>query len=170
MLAQGILDLVQLTPPSGGVRGVDLDANALICVSGRVEVCPALLAMDEAQRVEAVALPQAFYQRRDVGTWMHTGRPQGGVFRVGQMTFDRLEEEFGTEAFRKFWRSRKPVAIAFEDAFDIEPGLWMMSWAQGQSGALEAGPALDFEDIGLSILTIFSMLAIAIQVARNRTA
>ena len=72
-----------------------------------------------------------------------------------------LEEEFGTEAFRAFWTSERPVAEAFEAAFGVDMGTWMVSWVHRTMGVDRPGPGLPRSASTGAALTVGVLLGIA---------
>jgi hypothetical protein len=84
--------------------------------------------------------------------------------------FAELEAEFGAEAFAHFWSSEQEVPAAFEAAFGVELGDWVLAWADAQMGTSRAGPGIPFGDLGLVILTVAALTAVASSVAMRRRA
>ena len=52
-----------------------------------------------------------------------------------------LRREMGEERFSHFWRSKRPAADAFQDAFDLSVGAWTYRWLQNRTAGFRAGPA-----------------------------
>ncbi|MDX1493346.1 MAG: hypothetical protein R3253_04750 [Longimicrobiales bacterium] len=80
-----------------------------------------------------------------------------------------LEEEFGPEAFQAFWTSDGDVGTAFEAAFGIEPGAWMVRRIEELQGIDEPGPGVSKQASSASMLTIAALLGIAYWRRRERT-
>ncbi len=53
-----------------------------------------------------------------------------------------LELEFGSDAFHRFWVSEQSVPEAFEEAFGMDMGAWVVSWVDTHLGLSPAGPVL----------------------------
>jgi hypothetical protein len=82
--------------------------------------------------------------------------------------FAELEAEFGAEAFARFWSSEQEVPTAFAAAFGVELGDWVLAWVDVQMGTSRAGPGIPFGDLGLAILVVAAMTAVASRVAMRR--
>jgi hypothetical protein len=82
--------------------------------------------------------------------------------------FADLERQFGEEAFTMFWSSDEEVPVAFEAAFGVELGDWVLTWADTQTGVSRAGPGLSFADIMLVIVTVGALTAMASGVGMRR--
>lgn len=76
--------------------------------------------------------------------------------------FADLEREFGTEAFARFWTSDAAVPLAFESAFGIDAGTWMLRWTKEEVGTHQAGPGLR---AGTSLLALLTLMALAATVS-----
>ncbi len=88
--------------------------------------------------------------------------------------FDRgfladIETEFGPDRFQRFWTSEEELAEAFESAFGVPLGDWVMSWAQERLGKIETTPTLPLQASSLSIL-IMGLLAALVGVVAQRRA
>lgn len=79
-----------------------------------------------------------------------------------------LEAEYGREAFREFWASSKDFDAAFEDAFGIEPGAWMVQRIEKLRSIDEPGPGVPRSASSASMLTIAAFLGIAYWRRRER--
>ena len=80
-----------------------------------------------------------------------------------------LEREFGPEAFSRFWKSDAEVPEAFETAFGMEMGAWVVTWVDDVIGAHPPGPTLSAGMLGGSLLTLLLLAGIITLVARRRT-
>jgi hypothetical protein len=97
----------------------------------------------------------------------------GPVFFLADRT-DRtmlgdMEAAFGTERFARFWSSDRDVEAAFDHAFGVSLGSWVMEWAEARFGEQKIGPALDALSLLLSALTVLGLGAIAAMVAARRS-
>jgi hypothetical protein len=86
--------------------------------------------------------------------------------------FDRslladIENEFGAERFQRFWTSEGEMAVAFESAFGVPLGEWIMEWAQERLGKIETTPALPLQASALSLL-IMGLFAALVGVVSQR--
>lgn len=52
-----------------------------------------------------------------------------------------LRREMGEDRFSRFWRSERPTADAFQDAFGLSVGAWTYHWLQSRTAGFRAGPA-----------------------------
>ena len=77
-----------------------------------------------------------------------------------------LERAFGREKFDLFWTSDAPVDQAFEAAFGIEPGAWIVRWLETSMILQMPGPGLPQSSSSGSLLTIALFAGIAF--LRNR--
>lgn len=82
--------------------------------------------------------------------------------------FADIERQFGEEAFARFWSSDEEVPVAFEAAFGVELGEWVLAWADAQMGISRAGPAIPLADILLVMFTVGAMTALACRVGMRR--
>jgi hypothetical protein len=82
--------------------------------------------------------------------------------------FAELEDEFGAEAFARFWSSEQEVPAAFEAAFGVELGDWVLAWVDAQMGTSPTGPGIPFGDLILAILTVGLLTAAGSRVAMRR--
>lgn len=71
----------------------------------------------------------------------------------------RLEAEFGSDAFLRFWTSNQPVEAAFDTAFGIHPAEWVHRTATDLSGVVRAGPLPSAGPAGTSVLLMVLGLA-----------
>lgn len=85
----------------------------------------------------------------------------------GWLLFD-LEEEFGEEAFSRFWTSDEEILPAFESAFGISAGEWLVSWISQRSELDSRGPALHRAATSGSVAFIFVLLLLAFSQQRKR--
>ena len=82
--------------------------------------------------------------------------------------FDDLEREFGHEAFARFWSSENEVSEAFEEAFGISTGEWMVDWLDRTRGLEHATPALPRHASTGGVLTMLLLLGLAYRAQRQR--
>ncbi|MCK5650045.1 MAG: hypothetical protein KAJ42_01650 [Gemmatimonadetes bacterium] len=87
--------------------------------------------------------------------------------------FDRalladIETEFGPERFQRFWTSEEEFAEAFESAFGVPLGDWVMKWAQERLGKIETTPTLPLQASALSLLIMGLFAALVGVVAQRR--
>jgi hypothetical protein len=94
------------------------------------------------------------------------GRGYFGGF--DQFVFQSLEAEFGPRAFQDFWNSDLPVEDAFQAAFGVPVGVWVMGWAQDIWGVDERGPGVPVRASLASLFTLGILAALGIYVGRRR--
>jgi hypothetical protein len=83
----------------------------------------------------------------------------------GFLTSD-LEDEFGSEAFARFWTSNEGFDVAFERAFGMDAGAWLLEWI-GRSMPIEPpGPGLSRSASSGAMIALALLLGMAY--ARNR--
>jgi hypothetical protein len=82
--------------------------------------------------------------------------------------FAELEGQFGAEAFARFWSSELEVSAAFEAAFGVDLGEWVLAWVEAQTGISRAGPGIPFVDLLLVVLTVAALTAMACGVTMRR--
>jgi len=90
------------------------------------------------------------------------------VFRDEGFLLADLEQEFGAEAFARFWTSDADVALAFEDAFGVDLGTWTLSWVESVMGIEPPGPGLPRSASSGSMLAVGLFLGIAFMRARKQ--
>lgn len=141
------------------------------------------LAEDPTACRQAVLDPQVLAARssadRGDPAWLaantpisHVADPHGAMTSFRQRSASMLadvEAEFGSEAFARFWRSSEPVPGAFQEAFGVELGDWVLGWADREIGHFRAGPAPRAATMGWSLLTLMLLSGFAglKQVARR---
>lgn len=80
-----------------------------------------------------------------------------------------LEEEFGRDAFTAFWTSDAEVLPAFQDAFGLSAGEWVVSWISERYEVEGRGATLNRAATSGSVLMILLMLLFAFSHQRRRT-
>lgn len=79
-----------------------------------------------------------------------------------------LEADFGADAFQAFWTSPESFDAAFEGAFGITPGAWMVQRIEKMHGVEKPGPGVPRHARSASMLTIAAFLGIAYWRRRER--
>jgi hypothetical protein len=79
-----------------------------------------------------------------------------------------LEAEFGPERFQRFWNSEREVPEAFEAAFGMEIGEWMVTWVDSNMEITPPGPGLSKSAALGGLLAVSLMAALAGAWARRR--
>ena len=78
-----------------------------------------------------------------------------------------VETHFGPERFQEFWTSDQEFEVAFQSAFGVSLGDWVMDWAQDRLGEIELTPALPLQASALSLL-IMGLFAVLVGVVSQR--
>lgn len=81
-----------------------------------------------------------------------------------------LEEEFGQEAMRRFWRSDEPVASSFRSAFGEDAAEWYRGRLTRIYGPLQAGPGARLRHVLLALALAAAGLWVGSGQARRRRA
>ena len=131
------------------------------CIAGVAEAC-ARVFLTPGQVSEVVASRQEIARQAGV---LSTGGRQS-FSGQGPFILADLEREFGAEKFQRFWTSDAPVDQAFEAAFGIEAGTWMVHWLETFMVVQEPGPGLPQSSSSGGLLTIALFAGIAF--LRNR--
>lgn len=80
-----------------------------------------------------------------------------------------LEAEFGREAFSRFWTSDEGVPEAFNAAFGVEMGDWVMRWADEVVSLYRPGPRMPWSSVFGGLLTMAFFAALSGLNWRRRT-
>lgn len=99
----------------------------------------------------------------------HDGTGFHGLTEYDPYLLHDLEDDFGTEAFQRFWSSELEVGDAFEDAFGVDAGTWVAEWVERKRGTDPAGPELVRATTAGSTLTFVLFLLWAVRLQRRRT-
>lgn len=145
-----------------GDRPFDLDR----CYTGDASACASSFL--DARARDRVIARNLVIAERSPALWLGY-RSGWSAFAIddGFMLFD-LEEEFGRDAFTDFWTSDADVQTAFENAFGIGVGEWLVTWIAKRSELDSRGPALDRAATSGSIAFVFVLLLIALSHQRRR--
>lgn len=81
--------------------------------------------------------------------------------------FADLQVEFGSDAFQRFWTSPSDVDVAFEEAFGVDHGTWLLSWVDRVFGIERATPAPRKSTL-LSSLLWFTLMSVVVTVRQRR--
>jgi hypothetical protein len=131
------------------------------CLAGDEEACRNSVLDLERPRLAAFG--------DDVPAFVHSGISRGAFYTYEESLFYDLEQEFGREAFGHFWTSDQDVETAFQAAFGLPIGKWVMGWAQDRLGVYRMGPMPSLEAILISLGVISFLLTIAIAMGKKRT-
>ena len=143
---EGTLRLFGLGRPQLAYESLVVQA----CLAGRETACerattdPGLIAPQWGDRAWLVAHTPA------TGFGVQRGYPPFGYLDDGLLY--EWEAAFGPDAFARFWTSSAPVPEAFEAAFGVPLGAWMLRWVERHSELYRAGPSLPWGSVGWSLL------------------
>jgi hypothetical protein len=170
-------DIARMQPPARGTmrlfgmtRPPQASANVAVqaCLAGRADACERALTDPEliAPQVGDEAWIVANSPASSLGGGAAT--PPFGYLDDGLLY--EWEATFGTEAFRRFWTSTRPVPDAFETAFGEPLGEWVLGWAEHHVGLYRAGPSIPSGALGWCLLTLSALAAVATATAARRRA
>ena len=146
--AEGAMRLFGMARPPLAQHGVFVQS----CLAGQTDAC--------ARAVSDLHLIAPGYGDR---AWLVANTPAssyGG--RMPDPPFGYLDDgllyeweaEFGPDAFARFWGSDAPMPEAFQAAFGIELGDWVLHWIGRHAEVYRAGPSLTWGSMGWSVLTL----------------
>lgn len=107
------------------------------CMSGQAEGCLELVLTPINESIRPKA--ERSIEQQSPLTTMYARSSLGST---GSYLFQDLIEEFGPEAFDRFWSSDLGVEESFEAAFGLPMGDWLVSWMQDNLGSFLSGPRL----------------------------
>ena len=167
MTGRALSDLVQM-PGRLGLTARALPARAQRCLAMSEESCAALVLRPH---VGGVPWAPTVIDAPDVAWISVSWRPLLGADLPGVV--DRsflwaLDEAFGTERFGAFWTSDLPVEEAFEAAFGIPLGRYVLQRGQEVWGAVEPGPAVTFAGWSGLLLSVALGLIVGAAVVGRR--
>jgi len=138
--------------------------DVIRCVAGDAEACAGAFTWygaDRAARSSATADELVITAEEELLDW------GSGFVYVGEYLLADLELDFGEDAFARFWTSEEPVPEAFEGAFGVGIGDWMLGWVEAEIGLDDAGPELPSGTYLPTLLT-FMALAAGASLAQSR--
>ena len=136
------------------------------CLAGRVMACerattdPELISPTWGDRAWLVANTPA------TGFGMQQAHPPFGYLDDGLLY--EWEAAFGPDAFARFWTSSAPVPEAFEAAFGVPLGAWVLRWVERHSGLYRAGPSLPWSSLGWSLLGLAALAGVSTAAGMRR--
>lgn len=112
--------------------------------------------------------PQREVVRRSPATSIGSPSASGTVIHDEEYILSDLEAEFGRDAFAEFWTSEEDVGAAFEAAFGVDAGSWLVTWLERTSGVHRTGPGLPRSASSGAMLTLGLLLGVAYWRRRER--
>ena len=134
------------------------------CFSGRTDACEQLLLDPSSDDV----VPERERRIAAASPVVSRGRPSFAISSEELFLLSDLQDEFGPEAFARFWTSTEDVETAFENAFDTDAGTWMLEWVAGSVTVEPPGPGLPRSASSGAVLTIALLLGVAWMRNRKR--
>lgn len=127
------------------------------CRAGDVAACKrAVIGLDSSARM----IPRT--SMTGTGHYMPRIAPgEGGLLAD-------MEMEFGSERFQRFWKSREPVEQAFEAAFGVSLGKWVLDWSEARYGRSTIGSRLKLDTVLLSLMFMGLFAGLAVATVRGR--
>lgn len=135
------------------------------CLAGLPSACGALFQAPDDLFLTA---HQREVVRRSPVTSLGAASGYGRTLLDGEYVLADLEDEFGREAFADFWTSEEDVGDAFEAAFGVDAGSWMVRWLDREMGVDPPGPGLSRSASTGAVLTIMALLGVAYWRRRER--
>lgn len=145
-----------------GTRGITRNPGAHSCLTGDEQACRNSV-LDVKRPAFSLGLGD------DVPAFLHRDLSGGAFYSYEESLFYDLEQEFGRDAFGRFWTSDQDVETAFQAAFGLPIGKWVLGWAQTRLGVYRMGPMPSLEAILISLGVISFFLTIAIAMGKKRT-
>ena len=138
--------------------------------SGTPSVHRCLAGNEHACRKAALEVerPSRYKFGRDLPAFLHKVAGVSPFYTYEESLFYDLEQEFGRVAFGRFWTSDQDVDTAFQAAFGLPIGQWVLGWAQARLGVYHMGPLPSLTAIILSLGVISFFLTIAIAMGTRR--
>lgn len=137
------------------------------CLAGHAEACAS--AVTSAEPMDRFGREDYSYIQAH-SPLTHNAR-FGGASSFGfadQYFLADMEAAFGPDAFARFWTSDQDVPAAFEAAFEVDLGSWVIDWAQREAGVYDAGPGLRAGTGLASLLTLIGLGGLASFVGTRR--
>lgn len=125
------------------------------CLAGIERACARFF--ESAGSGELLTPLQRDVVRRSPATGIGSSTGRFTVMRDQRYILADLEADFGREAFGEFWTSDRPVGEAFEAAFGVSTGEWMVRRIDRLMGIDEPGPGVSRE-AGTGVMTVFGIL------------
>ncbi len=146
---------------SHGVRAQVIEPR---CMSGIEAACAAIFLTPQEVNENLLAAQEAAERSPAIATQdVHWALGGEGPFLLAD-----LERWFGPEAFTRFWTSSQPVDKAFEEAFEMEAGAWVVTWLSQFMRVEPAGPGLQKSATSWSMMLITLFAGIAYLRSRRR--
>ena len=169
-------DLARTTPPraEGTMRLFGVSRPPLAQNGVPVQRC---LAGDATACARAVSDPELIGPTYGDRGWLVANTPASSYgSRMPDPPFGYLddallyewEEEFGPDAFARFWTSSGLMNEAFEAAFGIPLGAWVLDWVGQHAELYRAGPSLPGSSVGWTLIVLGALAAVATLAGQRR--
>ena len=136
------------------------------CTTGNAEVCAALFL--DPDRVNPAAAQRRRITRLAPAIYAGTSRSSPFTYLDDAFLLSDLEAEFGRDAFQRFWTSDQNVRAAFETAFGVDPGTWIVGRLDARGAIEHATPAPRPATAFGSLLLISTVTGLGVLVQRRR--
>lgn len=152
---EGTMRLFGLSRPQPAYESIVVQA----CLAGRPEACER--AMTEPDLIAPLWRDRAWLVANTPATsfGVQQGHPPFGYLDDGLLS--EWEATFGPEPFARFWTSSAPVPEAFEAAFGVPLGDWVLGWAERHGVVYRAGPSLPWSSVWTSMLALAALAGVA---------
>lgn len=156
----------QYLPPFQGIRGVfgrislftGISLRGMACLGSSEPACEAafLLAGPSGQEKSPLGSSPRFPPEDSPVDFFANryGRMDPDFGSLDGFLLPALEEEFGPDRFRRFWKSDRPVLQAFQSAFEVPAGRWTGAWTRGYLGTVDRGPTVPLTASVISLATV----------------
>ena len=143
-----------------GMRRATNEGGTHKCLAGDEQAC--------RESVLDVKRAAPYRFGSDLPAFLHLELMNSQFYTYEESLFYDLEQEFGREAFGRFWTSDQDVDASFQAAFGLPIGAWVMGWAQARLGVYRMGPMPSLQAILISLGVISFFLTIAIAMGSRR--
>ncbi len=138
-----------------------LPAPARACLLGNDDACESSLGMVNDTALISPLPPAPSY------VVALSSAPTGQLGHMQSSLLQDLREIYGDQRFGQFWRSNRPPAEAFAQAFGQPPAPVLRAWLARNYDALHGGPALPLPIVSAAVVATLGALAIALSFDRR---
>ena len=136
------------------------------CLSGLPKACAALFV--DPLLSDGVAAREQELVKRSPAASIGGSLLQAYTWYDDPYLLSDLESELGSEAFARFWTSELAVADAFEEAFGVDVGSWLITWIEAVTPIEKPGPGLPRSASSESMLAVGLLVGLAFMRNRRR--
>lgn len=150
-----------------GIRWGDLPFNLDRCLSGDAPSCAEVFIAPRGS--DDVVTRNMDIVEQSPALWIGFRSAYPGLASDDAYLLTDLEDEFGRDAFQSFWSSEAEVLTAFEEAFGVPAGEWVVSWISQRYEVDRRGPSVAQAATSGSVLLMLLALLFAFSHQRRRT-